>query len=119
MKTKRFNLSAIMTEAWNMFKCTFFHYSTFADALKRAWYNAKQKLAAEEARAKRMAETQRMAGEAKQAPKSKRDEFYEKFDKQIACDYRNVTMGKNDWVVDYARNRYGRSRYARNYRYAH
>lgn len=53
---KKYNLSEIMKNAWNLFKRAKewkSSISTFSDALKRAWAVAKARLAEDEADAKR------------------------------------------------------------------
>lgn len=89
MKAASYNKSEIMRNAhriynrsWNM---------TFSDALKQAWKIAKENKAMEETFAKAFAERTSKSG------------FYNKFEKKISRQYKNVTFGKNDWAADYRR----------------
>lgn len=89
MKAASYNKSEIMRNAhriynrsWNM---------TFSEALKQAWKIAKDNKAMMEASAK--ASTERAS----------KNGFYNRFDKKMSCQYKNVTFGKNDWAADYRR----------------
>lgn len=89
MEAASYNKSEIMRNAhriynrsWNM---------TFSDALKQAWKIAKENKVMEEASAKAFAE------------RASKSSFYNRFDKEISRQYRNVTFGKNDWAADYRR----------------
>ena len=95
MRATTYNRSEIMRQAWTMFRSKFYGYRTFTEALKMAWYYAKEEVA----RIKQV--------EARKAAKveTKQDKFYKEFGKTMANRYRNVTFGKNDWRVSYG-NRY-------------
>ena len=104
MKTTKYNKSEIMSQAWMMFQNKFYGFQTFGEALRRAWHYAKQeaeRLAQVEAR--KAAEAALQAERLAAKPQSKNEGFYNKFDKTIAKQYRNVTFGKNDWRVSYGR----------------
>ena len=45
MKATSYNKSEIMKQAWMMFQNKFFGFTSFGEALKRAWYYAKQEVA--------------------------------------------------------------------------
>ena len=107
MRATRFNRSEIMSQAWMMFQNKFYGFQTFGEALRRAWHYAKQeaeRLAQVEAR--KAAEAALLAERLAAKPQSKNEGFYNKFDKPIAKQYRNVTFGKNDWRVSYGRRYY-------------
>ena len=103
MRATRFNKSEIMKQAWMMYRNTFFHY-TFSQALRMAWHYAKEEVARQEAAEARKAQ-QAAEQAAREAAKveTKKDKFYKSFNKTIAREYRNVTVGRNDWRVSYGR----------------
>ena len=103
MKAAKFNKSEIMKQAWAMYRNTFFGY-TFSEALKMAWHYAKKEVARLESVEVRKAQ-QAADDAAREAAKveTKRDRFYKSFGKTIAREYKNVTVGKNDWRVSYGR----------------
>lgn len=107
MRATRYNRSVIMSQAWMMFHSSFYHFVTFGEALKAAWRYAKQEVARQEAIEARKAQ-QAANDAAREAAKveTKRDRFYKSFDKTIAREYKNVTMGRNDWRVSYGRRYY-------------
>ena len=107
MKATSYNKSEIMKQAWMMFQNKFFGFTSFGEALKRAWYYAKQEVARIKQVEARKAE-QAAADAARKAAKveTKQDKFYKEFGKQMANRYRNVTFGKNDWRVSYGRRYY-------------
>ena len=45
MKATSYNKSEIMRQAWTMFRSKFYGYQTCAEALKMAWYYAKEEAA--------------------------------------------------------------------------
>ena len=107
MKATTYNKSEIMKQAWMMFQNKFFGFTSFGEALKRAWYYAKQEVARikqVETRksAQAAADAERLANKAE----SKQDKFYKEFGKTMANRYRNVTVGRNDWRVSYGRRYY-------------
>lgn len=104
MRTTTYNRSVIMRQAWTMFRSKFYGHRTFAEALKMAWYYAKEEVARIKQVEARKAE-QAAANAARKAVKveTKQDKFYKEFGKTMANRYRNVTMGKNDWCVSYGR----------------
>jgi hypothetical protein len=106
MKATSYNKSEIMRQAWSMFRNKFYGF-TFAEALKMAWYYAKQEVAHIKQVEARKAE-QATIDAARQAAKveTKQDKFYKEFGRTMANRYRNVTMGKNDWRVSYGRRYY-------------
>ena len=89
-----------------MFRNKFYGF-TFAEALKMAWYYAKQEVARIKQVEVRKAE-QAAIDAVRQAAKveTKKDKFYKEFGRTMANRYRNVTMGKNDWRVSYGRRYY-------------
>ena len=107
MKATSYNKSEIMKQAWMMFQNKFFGFTSFGEALKRAWYYAKQEVARIKQVEARKAE-QAAADAARKAAKveTKQDKFYKEFGRTMANRYRNVTMGKNDWRVSYGRRYY-------------
>ena len=107
MTATTYNKSQIMKQAWTMFRSKFYGYRTFAEALKMAWYYAKEEAARiKQVEARKAA--QAAADEARKAAKveTKQDKFYKEFGHTMANRYRNVTMGKNDWRVSYGRRYY-------------
>ena len=106
MRATTYNRSEIMRQAWAMYHNKFYGY-TFAEALKMAWYYAKQEVARIKQVEARKAE-QAAADAARQAAKeeTKQDKFYKEFGRTMANRYRNVTAGKNDWCVSYGRRYY-------------
>jgi hypothetical protein len=106
MKATSYNKSEIMRQAWSMFRNKFYGF-TFAEALKMAWYYAKQEVARIKQVEARKAE-QAATYAARQAAKeeTRQDKFYKDFGKTMAGRYRNVTAGKNDWRVSYGRRYY-------------
>lgn len=111
MIATRFNKSEIMSQAWMMFHSSFYHFATFGEALKTAWRYAKEEVSRKEAAEARKAQqaAQQAAREAaREAAKveTQKDRFYREFNKTIAREYRNVTMGRNDWRVSYGRRYY-------------
>lgn len=107
MRATRFNRSEIMSQAWMMFQNKFYGFQTFGEALRRAWHYAKreaERLAQVEAR--KAAEAALLAERLAAKPQSKNEGFYNKFNKTIAREYKNVTFGKNDWRVSYGRRYY-------------
>ena len=107
MKATSYNKSEIMKQAWMIFQNKFFGFTSFGEALKRAWYYAKQEVARIKQVEAHKAE-QAAADAARKAAKveSKQDKFYKEFGKTMAKQYRNVTFGKNDWRVSYGRRYY-------------
>ena len=107
MRATTYNKSEIMRQAWTMFRSKFYGYSTFAEALKMAWYYAKQE-AARIAQVEARKAAQAAADEARKAAQveTKKDKFYKEFGKSLSSQYRNVTNGKNDWRVSYGRRYY-------------
>ena len=107
MRATRYNRSEIMSQAWMMFHSSFYHFETFGEALKAAWRCAKEKVAQREAAEARKAQ-QAAEQAAREAAKveTKKDKFYKSFCKTIAREYKNVTMGRNDWRVSYGRRYY-------------
>lgn len=103
MKSKTYNKSEIMNQAWAMFRNKFYGY-TFAEALKMAWYYAKQEVARIKQVEASKAE-QAAAEAARQAARveTEKDKFYKNFGKTMSNRYRSVTFGKNDWSVSYGR----------------
>ena len=102
MKAASYNKSEIMSQAWAMYRSSFYGFSTFADALKMAWYYAKQdaeriKRVEEHKAAQAMSDAQRQTVHVE----TKKEKLYKEFGKSIARQYRNVTFGKNDWRVSY------------------
>ena len=106
MKATAYNKSEIMRQAWSMFRNKFYGF-TFAEALKMAWYYAKQEVARIKQVEARKAE-QEATYAARQAAKeeTKQDKFYKEFGRTMDNRYRNVTAGKNDWRVSYGRRYY-------------
>ncbi len=106
MTATSYNKSEIMRQAWSMFRNKFYGF-TFAEALKMAWYYAKQEVARIKQVEARKAE-QAAADAERQAAKeeTRLDKFYKDFGKTMAGRYRNVTAGKNDWRVSYGRRYY-------------
>ena len=107
MKATSYNKSEIMKQAWMMFQNKFFGFTSFGEALKRAWHYAKQEVARIKQVEARKA-SQAAADAARKAVKveTKQDKFYKEFGKTMAKQYRNVTFGKNDWCVSYGRRYY-------------
>ena len=107
MRATRYNKSEIMSQAWMMFRCKIYHYATFGEALQAAWYYAKREVARQETIEARKAQ-QAAEQAAREATKveTKQDRFYKSFNKTIAREYKNVTMGRNDWRVSYGRRYY-------------
>ena len=106
MRTSTYNKSEIMKQAWSMYRNKFFGY-TFSEALKMAWHYAKQdaeRIAKAEARKAQQAADDAARESAK--VETKRDRFYNSFGKTIAREYRNVTVGRNDWRVSYGHRYY-------------
>ena len=104
MKKSVYNRSEIMKQAWTMFRTRIYGYETFAQALRMAWYYAKreaERLAQVEDRKAAMAA--QIAEREAAKVETKQDKFYKEFGKTIAKQYRNVTVGKNDWRVSYGR----------------
>lgn len=103
MKATSYNKSEIMSQAWAMFRNKIYGY-TFAEALKMAWYYAKQEVARIKKAEARKAE-QAASYAARQAVhmETKQNKFYKNFGKTMSNRYRNVTFGKNDWSVSYGR----------------
>ena len=101
MRATTYNKSEIMKQAWMMFNTKIYHY-TFAQALRMAWYYAKQDVARQKQEEARKAElAAKIAEREANKVETKQDKFYKKFSKSIAKQYRNVTVGKNDWRVSY------------------
>ena len=100
MRATKYNKSEIMKQAWSMYRNTFFHY-TFSQALRMAWHYAKEEVARQEAIEARKAQQAAKAAQPKQ--ETKKSGFYKSFNKTIAREYKNVTMGRNDWRVSYGR----------------
>ena len=100
MRATRFNRSEIMSQAWSMYRNTFFHY-TFSQALRMAWHYAKEDVARQEAIEARKEQQAAKAAQPKQ--ETKKSSFYKSFNKTINREYKNVTMGRNDWRVSYGR----------------
>ena len=103
MRATKYNKSEIMKQAWSMYRNTFFHY-TFSQALRMAWHYAKEEVARQEtveARKAQQAAEQAVREAAK--VETKKDKFYKSFNKTIAREYRNVTVGRHDWRVSYGR----------------
>ena len=96
-----------MSQAWMMFHSSFYHFATFGEALKTAWRYAKEKVAQREAaEACKAQQAAQQAARAAAKTETKKDRFYREFNKTIAREYRNVTMGRNDWRVSYGRRYY-------------
>ena len=100
MRATKYNKSEIMKQAWMMYRNTLFHY-TFSQALRMAWHYAKEEVARQEAVEARKAQQAAKAAQPKQ--ETKKDSFYKSFNKTINREYKNVTMGRNDWRVSYGR----------------
>ena len=100
MRAIKYNKSEIMKQAWSMYRNTFFHY-TFSQALRMAWHYAKEEVARQEAIEARKAQQAAKAAQPKQ--ETKKSSFYKSFNKTINREYKNVTMGRNDWRVSYGR----------------
>ena len=100
MRATKYNKSEIMKQAWSMYRNTFFHY-TFSQALKMAWHYAKEEVARQETVEARKAQQAAKAAQPKQ--ETKKSSFYKSFNKTINREYKNVTMGRNDWRVSYGR----------------
>lgn len=100
MRATKYNKSEIMKQAWSMYRNTFFHY-TFSQALRMAWHYAKEEVARQEAIEARKAQQAAKAAQPKQ--ETKKSSFYKSFNKTINREYKNVTMGRNDWRVSYGR----------------
>ena len=100
MRATKYNKSEIMKQAWMMYRNTFFHY-TFSQALRMAWHYAKEEVARQEAIEARKAQQAAKAAQPKQ--ETKKSSFYKSFNKTINREYKNVTMGRNDWRVSYGR----------------
>ena len=92
-----------MKQAWSMYRNTFFH-CTFSQALRMAWHYAKEEVARQEAIEARKAQQAVKAAQPKK--ETKKSSFYREFNKTINREYKNVTMGKNDWRVSYGRRYY-------------
>ena len=106
MKASTYNKSEIMKQAWSMYRNKFFGY-TFSEALKMAWHYAKQdaeRIAKAEARKAQQAADDAAREAAK--VETSRDRFYKSFGKTVAREYKNVTVGRNDWRVSYGRRYY-------------
>ena len=103
MRATKYNKSEIMKQAWSMYRNTFFHY-TFSQALRMAWHYAKEEVARQEAIEARKAQQAAKAAQPKQ--ETKKLSFYKSFNKTINREYKNVTMGRNDWRVSYGRRYY-------------
>ena len=107
MRATRYNRSEIMSQAWMMFHSNFYHFATFGEALKTAWRYAKEEVARKEAaEARKAQQAAQQAARAAAKTETKKDRFYREFNKTIAREYRNVTMGRNDWRVSYGRRYY-------------
>ena len=104
MRATRFNKSEIMKQAWMMFRTSIFGYKTFGQALQAAWRYAKENVARQEAIEARKAQQAAKAAQPKQ--ETKKSSFYKSFNKTINREYKNVTMGRNDWRVSYGRRYY-------------
>ena len=100
MAATKYNKSEIMKQAWMMYRNTLFHY-TFSQALRMAWHYAKEEVARQEAVEARKAQQAAKAAQPKQ--ETKKSSFYKSFNKTINREYKNVTMGRNDWRVSYGR----------------
>lgn len=100
MRATKYNKSEIMKQAWSMYRNTFFHY-TFSQALRMAWHYAKEEVARQETVEARKAQQAAKAAQPKQ--ETKKTSFYKTFNKTINREYKNVTMGRNDWRVSYGR----------------
>lgn len=100
MRATKYNKSEIMKQAWMMYRNTLFHY-TFSQALRMAWHYAKEEVARQEAVEARKAQQAAKAAQPKQ--ETKKSSFYKSFNKTINREYKNVTMGRNDWRVSYGR----------------
>ena len=103
MRATKYNKSEIMKQAWMMFRNKFFGY-TFSQALKMAWHYAKEEVARQEAiEARKAQQAAEQATREAAKVETKKDKFYKSFNKTIAREYRNVTVGRNDWRVSYGR----------------
>ena len=90
-----------------MFRSKFYGYRTFAEALKMAWYYAKEEAARiKQVEARKAEEAAAQAARRAAKVETKQDKFYKEFGKTMAKQYRNVTFGKNDWRVSYGRRYY-------------
>ena len=106
MRATKYNKSQIMKQAWTMFRSKFYGY-TFAQALKMAWYYAKEEVARlERVEAKKAELAEKQAQREASHVETKQERFYKSFGKTIARQYRNVTFGKNDYQVAYGRKYY-------------
>ena len=107
MRATRFNKSEIMKQAWMMFRTSIFGYKTFGQALQAAWRYAKENVARQEAvEARKALQAAEQAAREAAKVETKKDRFYKSFGKTIAREYKNVTMGRNDWRVSYGRRYY-------------
>ena len=76
MRATTYNKSEIMKQAWMMFNNNFYHY-TFAEALRMAWYYAKQEVARQKQVEARKAEMAAKISERKaNKVETKQDKFY-------------------------------------------
>ena len=106
MKATAYNKSEIMRQAWSMFRNKFYGF-TFAEALKMAWYYAKQEVARiKQVEAQKAEQAATYAARQAAKEETRQDKFYKDFGKTMAGRYRNVTAGKNDWRVSYGRRYY-------------
>ena len=107
MRATTYNKSEIMKQAWMMFQNKFFGFTSFGEALKRAWHYAKEEVARkQQVEVRKAAQAAADAERAGNKVETKQDKFYKEFGKTMANRYRNVTMGKNDWRVSYGRRYY-------------
>ena len=107
MRATKYNKSEIMKQAWMMFQNKFFGFTSFGEALKRAWHYAKEEVARkEQVEARKAAQAAADAQREANKVETKQDKFYNRFGKTIARQYRNVTFGRNDYQVAYGRRYY-------------
>ena len=106
MRATKYNRSQIMSQAWAMYRTKFYGY-TFTEALKMAWHYAKEEVARLEAvEARKAAQAAADAQREASRVETKRNKFYQSFGNTMAKQYRNVTNGRNDWLVFYGRRYY-------------
>ena len=96
-----------MKQAWMMFQNKFFGFTSFGEALKRAWHYAKEEVARkQQVEVRKAAQAAADAERAANKAESKQDKFYKEFGNTMANRYRNVKVGRNDWRVSYGRRYY-------------
>ena len=104
MKAATYNKSEIMRQAWNMYRSKFYGYTTFSEALKMAWYYAKQEVECiKQVEARKAEQAAADASRMSSKVETRQDKFYNSFNRRNNAAYRNVRFGRNDWAVDYRR----------------